>query len=67
MKHNRKRGRNRRRAPLRWVGGKVHLVPWLVKLMPEHEIYVAPFGGSGSDIFCKIASIPLSHPFSKRR
>lgn len=34
------------RPPIPYYGGKYHLAKQLISLMPEHECYVEPFGGS---------------------
>jgi site-specific DNA-adenine methylase len=34
------------RSPLAWIGGKCHLAPKLINLMPDHVCYCEPFGGA---------------------
>lgn len=40
-------------SPIPYYGGKFHLAPVLLRLMPVHEVYVEPFGGGGSFLFAK--------------
>ncbi|MDO8700699.1 MAG: DNA adenine methylase [Deltaproteobacteria bacterium] len=42
-----------RSSPIPYYGGKFHLAPVLLRLMPVHEVYVEPFGGGGSFLFAK--------------
>ncbi len=36
------------RAPYPWLGGKNRSVPWILGLMPPHQVYVEPFFGAGN-------------------
>ena len=41
------------RAPIKYFGGKGHLVKKLVPLIPPHKYYCEVFGGSGALLFAK--------------
>src|SRR6185369_9224910 len=41
------------RAPISWFGGKIFLIKHLLPLVPEHNVYVEGFGGSGALLFAK--------------
>jgi phage/plasmid-like protein (TIGR03299 family) len=32
-------------APMAWYGGKHYMARWIIEQMPEHRVYVEPFGG----------------------
>ncbi len=40
-------------AAFPYIGGKWRLAPKIVKLLPEHRVYVEVFGGSGAVLFAK--------------
>ena len=46
------------RSPLRWLGGKSTIAPWVISKFPPHRTYVEPFGGG--------AAVLLSKPKSKK-
>ena len=46
-----------RRPIVRYHGGKWRLAPWILRHLPQHRVYVEPFGGGGSVLLQK----PRSH------
>lgn len=41
------------KPPFAYYGGKARLAPWIVSLMPRHEVYVEPCLGAGAVFFAK--------------
>lgn len=40
-------------SPIPWFGGKGNMIKKLLPYIPEHEIYVEPFGGAAALLFAK--------------
>jgi len=36
-----------------YIGGKYYLIPLILELIPEHNVYVEPFCGSAKLLFAK--------------
>ncbi|MGW5691499.1 DNA adenine methylase [Streptomyces asiaticus] len=41
------------KSPVPYFGGKQRIAPWIVSLLPDHDHYVEPFGGSLSVLLAK--------------
>jgi DNA adenine methylase len=41
------------RAPISYYGGKSKMAPLIVSLIPDHDVYMEPFFGSGAVFFAK--------------
>jgi len=41
------------RSPIRWLGGKSTIAPWVLAKLPSHTTYVEPFGGGASILLSK--------------
>ena len=41
------------RSPLRWLGGKSGLIKRILPLLPPHDLYCEPFGGSAAVLLAK--------------
>ncbi len=37
-----------RRPLVRYHGGKWKLAPWIIRHLPQHRVYVEPYGGAGT-------------------
>lgn len=49
---------SRIRPPFKYYGGKYYLCKWIISNMPDHSIYIEPFGGG--------ASVLLNKPKTKK-
>jgi len=41
------------RPLIRYHGAKFMLAPWIISYMPQHRVYVEPYGGGGAVLLCK--------------
>ncbi|WP_212906619.1 DNA adenine methylase [Capnocytophaga stomatis] len=52
-KINRSCGSHWQRTPISYYGGKQTMLPYILPLIPEHQIYVEPFFGGGAVFWAK--------------
>ena len=41
------------KAPIAWFGGKYYLARWIIEQIPEHRVYIEPFGGMANVLLKK--------------
>ena len=41
------------KAPIAWFGGKYYLARWIIEQMPDHRVYIEPFGGMANVLLKK--------------
>ncbi len=41
------------KPPIAWIGGKYYLAKWIIEQMPDHRVYVEPFGGMANVLLKK--------------